>query len=902
MSRARTLNLDPNTTSPPAAASATEPVTWADANATLGTSNSSNGQSNDEPWSSKGATEPTLARPTPSAPSRRSTDETPAGGTHGSQSETIAGGNDETLAGARPARKHAFPTQQDIHSPTASDSGTPRGWDRYELREVLGQGGCGVVTRAYDKQLRREVVVKRILPRMANHEELKQRFWHEAMITGGLEHPGIAPVHEAGEDPVTGEAFYAMKWLKGETLAEAIQRLHGIDDRRTWLVELRGLLERFIAVCQALAYAHAKGVIHRDLKPANIMLGDFGETVVLDWGIAKRIGDPSLPATTDTSRPENAPPNHDRATSQSMIDTESPAELTRQGSLLGTPSAMSPEQAQGQVDSLDARSDVFSLGSMLYELLTGSSPFRDEDVQRTLSRVINAEFDDCRVRDRRVPRPLAEVCRRALQRDPQDRYQSATQLADEIHRYLSGERVLAHRERWWEAADRWSRRNRKLTWTVVASLTLLSTMTSAALAIVHRAQRAESMAHAETSRQLVASREATDAWLIGISGDLRFYPGLDQLRADLLAKAHDHYARLTSRQATTFDQHLEQVRAQLRLGDLCQLRGESEPARLAFAAALDQLDQLESRPPADRETDVALQRVNALLGLAMTSGPRSDVSASLADDYLDDARRELSALRARAASAEIDNASVRLALLAARSLREQQQSREAATLLHEALPLAEHLYQQDDSSRQRHLLITLLSYLGATLADSAQFESAVAVYQQLLDTHTHALTRMERPDLLEGRAQASVLLGNLLLESNQSDLAAPRFLAAVDDYRRAWQLLYGDAYYSENIAIALANLSQATAASGDSEAAIAPLEEAIDWLRESIELQGADAQRVRRMTHCYLSLASLLATDDAERESLLSQSAVLLDYLEGQSPGDSQDASLRERWLRESER
>jgi serine/threonine-protein kinase len=235
---------------------------------------------------------------------------------------------------------------------------TPVGAGRYEIEGEIARGGMGAVLRARDPELRRSLAVKVLLERHRGKAELERRFLEEAQITGQLQHPGIPPVHEVGRLP-DGRPFFAMKLVKGRTLADLLrERPAPADDLPRWLAV-------FEQVCQTLAYAHAKGVIHRDLKPANVMVGAFGEVQVMDWGLAKVLGD----------EPPAAEEDGPQASAIATLRTGEAGLSSQAGAVIGTPAYMAPEQARGEVRQIDARCDVFGLGALLCEILTGQPPY-----------------------------------------------------------------------------------------------------------------------------------------------------------------------------------------------------------------------------------------------------------------------------------------------------------------------------------------------------------------------------------------------------------------------------------------------------------------------------------------------------------------------------------------------
>jgi serine/threonine protein kinase len=285
-------------------------------------------------------------------------------------------------------------------------AGLPEG--RYTLHEVLGEGGMGRVYRGTDELLQREVAIK--VARAATglgSDAYADRLRAEAQVLARLEHPGIIPVHDAGL-LADGRPFYVMKRVQGRTLAEALPDISEPDRL--------GVLER---VADALAFAHQHGIVHRDLKPGNIMVGDFGEVLVLDWGVARLLhaADP-VAAPSPGTEPGR----------------------TAAGAVLGTPGFMAPEQAAGM--TIDRRADVFSLGALLAFLLTDVLPGADAPALRLLGE------------KRKLPRPLRAIAERCLAPEPAARYQGATEVAEEIRRYRAGGRVLAHREGWPERVAR----------------------------------------------------------------------------------------------------------------------------------------------------------------------------------------------------------------------------------------------------------------------------------------------------------------------------------------------------------------------------------------------------------------------------------------------------------------
>lgn len=297
-------------------------------------------------------------------------------------------------------------------------SGTP-----YEIIEPLGRGGMGTVYLAVDRKLDREVALKVVQLPEGNGEGV-DRLLREAKVLARLEHPGIVPVHDAGLLP-DGRAWYAMKRVRGRRLDD-YAREASLADR----------LRAFERICEAVAFAHAHGVIHRDLKPENVMVGAFGEVLVMDWGVAKTL----TPGPSSTCHPtslgeekESSIPSPPLPGGEGVGRERAPGgEGTAYGTILGTPGYMAPEQERGDVARIDERTDVWALGAILRFLLAGTDP----------------------------PRPLEAIRRRAMAEEPEARYQRVEALAADLSLYLAGLPVGAHRESLLERAGRFARRHR----------------------------------------------------------------------------------------------------------------------------------------------------------------------------------------------------------------------------------------------------------------------------------------------------------------------------------------------------------------------------------------------------------------------------------------------------------
>jgi WD40 repeat protein/tRNA A-37 threonylcarbamoyl transferase component Bud32 len=353
---------------------------------------------------------------------------------------------------------------------------------RFSILRPHAKGGLGQVSVALDSELNREVALKELRPERADDADSRARFLLEAEITGHLEHPGVVPVYGLGCDS-QGRPFYAMRFVKGDTLQEAIDRLHAsggskVSDPREWNLAVRQLLNRFVAVCNVMAYAHSRGVIHRDLKPANILLGPYGETLVVDWGLAKVVGR-SEPAARPGAVEVALQPGSRSGSSETLP-----------GTAMGTPAYMSPEQADGDLEQVGPLSDLYSLGATLYCLLTGKPPINETDVREALRRVQRGEFPPPREVNPRVPRALEAIALLAMALKPEDRYASPRALADDLERWLGDEPLAVYREPLATRLVRWGRRHRTLATGLGALLVTAVVALAISTALIGREQAA----------------------------------------------------------------------------------------------------------------------------------------------------------------------------------------------------------------------------------------------------------------------------------------------------------------------------------------------------------------------------------------------------------------------------
>jgi tetratricopeptide (TPR) repeat protein len=361
---------------------------------------------------------------------------------------------------------------------------------RYLMRRQHAQGGIGEIWLAEDAEIGREVAVKRLRKR---REAMQERFLVEAQITGQLEHPGIVPVHDLGLDDA-GRPFYVMSFIHGRTLHDALEEFHagGSASGEDREVQASRLLDVFVKVCHAVAYAHFRGVVHRDLKPDNVMIGPFGEAMVLDWGMAKVCGQPEPGDGFQPVRPTYS----------------SGSGETQAGTVMGSPPYMAPEVADGRAVEADERTDVYLLGATLYHILTGQAPRQGRSHQEIVELARTVPPPAPRRLKPDVPRALEAICQKAMAHRSQDRYRNAQELAQDMERYLAGAPVTAYREPWRARAVRWCKRHRRgLGRALLAALVLIPAVVGAALLREARQRAQERGQEAEELRRCAAARD-----------------------------------------------------------------------------------------------------------------------------------------------------------------------------------------------------------------------------------------------------------------------------------------------------------------------------------------------------------------------------------------------------------
>jgi len=469
----------------------------------------------------------------------------------------------------------------------------------YEIGEELAQGGMGRIVAARDRRLGRPVAIKELLVPTLAH---RRRFEREVRISARLQHPAIVSVIEAGQWP-NGEPFLAMKLVVGRSLRRAI-------DERSTLAQRLGLLANLAAVADALAYAHAQRIVHRDLKPANVLVGDFGETVVIDWGLAKELG------VAGAEPPGGA--------------IEADDGETVAGAVIGTPAYMPPEQARGE--PVDERADVYALGAMLYYLLCGAPPFTGSTAEQVLAAVLASPPPALQSRQDGIPDDLAAIVTRAMARDPAARYPSAAELADDLRRFRTGRLVSARDYGARDLVRRWLRRHRA---PVLVAAALLAVLVAGAVMSVDRI-----VEERDTAMAAQAAGERLIEYALTARRETNLY---EQPLGGLGDAIIDYYA-LAGQEGDDELAARARILAGLSRGELEQ--GNLRAARRGCEAGLAIREHLAAREPDDPDRPgeaallhVQLAEIEKRAGRGAAARERYQVARALLEATLRDRRR-----------------------------------------------------------------------------------------------------------------------------------------------------------------------------------------------------------------------------------------------------------------------
>jgi serine/threonine protein kinase len=779
------------------------------------------------------------------------------------QIETFCRANDCTdlidafrvlIARIDPLRLEGQPAEEE-----KDDVWSPGG--RFHVKNVLGRGGLGVVYLAEDAELDRAVAVKRMRRPAASNPESRARFVREARLTGRLDHPGVVPVHtlSTGRD---GEPYYAMRRISGESLRDAIEHYHAatFDDPGKKNFELRRLLRGFVTACETVAFAHSQGVVHRDLKPHNVMLGAFGETLVIDWGLARELraerksnedGQTSNGAgehIQDLAEETRHVPNLKLVSRGSAIDTPV-SEGTMEGVAMGSWGYMSPEQARGEWDRVGPASDIFSLGATLYHLLAGRPPYAGPvGVQA----VQEARFTPPSGVKPDVSKPLEAICLRAMAREPAARYADARDLAHDVERWLADEPVTVYQDPISVRVRRWAKRHRVLVATGLALLGTAVVGLAAGLFFVERERERTELARRETKTALdetAAAKERTQEALVATSSARQrtrqaLNATTDHAVEDLmaakkrlgpqdrafLAKILGYYQSFANEAGDDIEAKGGVADAYLRTGVIQGRLGEKVAAEAAYREAAERYKQISEIATGEQAATFRVERGQAMNNLALILRDRA--KRTEAEALWLELERDLPgviphlspsmAVRARRLQAMVSNGLGTLHSAAGR--REQ-----ALAAFQKAVEVHRSLVA-DEPGRAEHSdeLARGLANVASELLVFGKYDDAQAALEESLKIH-QALAKNDpdEPAYVVGQGHTLVSLANLTMARFKIPQALDLFRKAAALLRPLVQQYPGDIEYRANLAEAVRNLGYMQRQFGDKVEAEQCLREAI---------------------------------------------------------------------------
>lgn len=698
---------------------------------------------------------------------------------------------------------------------------------RYRAKRLHAPGGLGEVFYANDDELNREVALKRLRPSISWSREARRRFVLEAEITGRLEHPGVVPVYGLGRDQ-SGNPYYAMRFIRGKTLDQATEDLRKTPiDPDKQLQGLRSLLSALRSACQTIAYAHAHGVLHRDLKPGNIILGDYGEVLVIDWGLAKT-WDPAAPAPPAGEHPVKAEPSPSPPNADPDETAAFHLDATEIGQIKGTPAYMSPEQAEGNPAS--PASDIYGLGATLYKILTGTAPFKGETPLIIVRKVRENELLAPRMANPAVHPALNAVCLKAMHKNPAQRYATALEFAQDLANWLDDVPTLAWPEPWHMRAQRWVRKNNSTVVGIAAAffvfLVAAGFWTIRERALVNELQAAVKSANDERAR----------AELQGKRADQNYVQARTTVQQMLYKTNHPRWNDVPK---------------------IKQLQTEQTELVLAF------FDKIASQPgqePSVRK-DVAWALIEAgrmqiWMGKLAAGKEKLRQAMALTEALYDGTKADpgMSVLRSDA-------------LLAHGAYFEAHEN--ALPVLEKSVAVLElSLQKHPQATYLRSFIADSLITLGAALVQQKKYEEAEAPLLRSITISQEILK--DQPDDVQRLAicsKARVNLSAAYRQGKKGELSREQHVLAERDFEALLQL---DSYHRdaiEGLAVLRLNGAYDLAAEGKKGAAIENLRRSMPMLEAAIKLEPDDAMFRDRIYRTYGLAAEFLRQDGKQREA-----------------------------------
>jgi tetratricopeptide (TPR) repeat protein/tRNA A-37 threonylcarbamoyl transferase component Bud32 len=744
------------------------------------------------------------------------------------------------------ARREALGNEED---PAVNHTATPAPGTRvgyfgdYELLEEIARGGMGIVYKARQRSLRRVVALKMIRATPTVTATEVRRFQGEAEAVANLDHPHIVPIYEVGE--FQGQHYFSMKLIEGGNLTEHMPRLAADPRAIAWLLA---------TVARTVHYAHQRGLLHRDLKPANILIDAQGQPHVTDFGLAKRLlGD---------------------------------AKLTQTGDIVGTPCYMAPEQASGPTRELSTAVDVYSLGAILYEMLTSRPPFKADTPLDTLRQVTDQEPVRPRALNPHVNRDLETICLKCLEKEPRQRYTSAEALADDLQRFLEDRPIRARRPTLIDRARKWTRRHKAVVVAAVLLWMLASVGLVASTVLVWRERQRAEAERQRAEANFQQARQAVDQMLTHVAeSQLLDVSHTETLRRELLEHALQYYQAFLKEKGTDPEVRLDTVNAYRRLGDIQQQLGQSGEAEEAYRQAIAQAEKLVADHPnvPEYQTDLA-RNYHSLGTLLRTNGKLQEaeqayrkafaINEKLAADH-----PNVPEYRQRLARGQNDLG----ALLAATG-----RHKEAEHAYRQALTLQEKL-ATDFPAQPGYLADLALTYvhLGPLLQATGRPQEAEQAYRKALTLQEKLLADFPaKADYRRDLATTYAQLGSLLRDTGRLQEAERTYQQALTLQQKLVADFPKMIDYQADLGTTYLYLGRLQQAAGR-------IQEAEQYFRRALALQqkrAADFPKVpdyrKQLAVTYRDLGTLMALTGrlAEAEVSYRQALALLEKLVSDFP------------------
>lgn len=729
---------------------------------------------------------------------------------------------------------------------------------KYSVGPQVAAGGMGAIMQAQDLAIRRAVAMKLMLEPGRGDETI--RFIAEAQVTGQLEHPNIVPVHDIGTNDV-GHPFYTMKFVRGHTLKAIITGIRNGDPKLCADFPLARLLTIFQKVCDAIAFAHARGVIHRDLKPDNIMIGDFGEVLVMDWGLAKVLG-AEAPQQPAHWKREGATDTRDESINSSRTDHGETGK-TISGFILGTPNFMSPEQARGEVEKIDARSDIFALGALLYVILTFDPPFAGGGAEAVLEKVRRCEMVPPvaatagkkrlpHLPDGRVPESLSAVVMKAMALKPEDRYQTVLQLQRELEAYQNGFATAAENASLMKQIALLVRRNQREFTIGAAAVLLLVTMTVWFVMNLRASERRANQnatlaqknadeANSQSLKAIKARSQAEDVleFLVYDMRDELIRVGRLELAEKVRTRVDKYYSQLGLEKSNSRAQR-NRVAALNNEGDLALSKGDLGTALKSYRDAVAIAGERAAAEPKNtgwqRDLIVCDGRIGEIL---QTQG---DLAGALK------MYRDAFAINERTALADPTNLDWQRDLGVSGTtvgdvLRAQGDLDGALKTYRDALAIAERLTKAEPANVvwQRDLCLSH-NKVGAILREQGNLSAALAAHKAALAVMAGLVAADAANAALEwDMAGCHIQIGDVLFAQNNLDGALRSYGAAYDLRKRLAAADPKNAAWQRDLSVTDSKMGDALRLLGDLPGALKSYRETEAILQRLVEIDAANA-------------------------------------------------------------